>query len=76
MAQVALQCVLIAVSMPKSIEKTLAVHLSDQRDAIAQHIEGMTIIFNASVDVPTQLMLKRLQEVIVQEIRKPSDNWA
>jgi hypothetical protein len=76
MAQVALRCALIAVSMSKSVEKTLAMHLFDQRNAIAQHIEGMTIISNASVDVPTQLMLNRLQEVIIQEIRNPSDNWA
>jgi hypothetical protein len=58
------------------MEKTLAIHLAEQRDEIAQHIEGMTIISHTSVDFPSQLMLNRLKEIITQEIRNPSDNWA
>lgn len=58
------------------MEKTLAIHLAEQREQIAQHVAGMTIISHTSVDVPTQLMLNRLKETITQEIRNPSDNWA
>lgn len=58
------------------MKKTLEIHLAEQREEIAQHIEGMTIISHTSVDVPTQLMLNGLKETITQEIRNPSDNWA
>jgi len=56
------------------MEKTLAIHLAEQRDAIARHIEGMTFIVD-SFSAPT-ITMKRIQEVITQEIRNPSDNWA
>ena len=56
------------------MEKTLAIHLAEQRDAIAQHIEGMTFIIDSSVT--PSVTMRKIQEVITKEIRNPSDNWA
>ena len=51
------------------MEKTLAIHLAEQREGIAKQVEGMVIMLRDSVDVPTQLMLIRLHKLCIEEIR-------
>ena len=51
------------------MEKTLAIHLAEQREQIAQQVEGMAIMLRDSVDVPTQLILIKLHQAILEEIR-------
>jgi len=59
------------------MEKTLAIHLAEQREEIAQWIEGMAFVFSKDM-IPTDVQeaINGTKKTIAMAIRKQDDNWA
>ena len=59
------------------MEKTLAIHLAEQREELAQWIEGMQFAFSVG-DEPTTIKdaIYGTKKTIALAIRKQNDNWS
>ena len=59
------------------MEKTLAIHLAEHREELAQWIEGMEFAFSSGEE-PTTIKdaIHGTKKTIALAMRKQDDNWA